>query len=176
MQTNYDVIIIGAGIQGVGIAQALALQGHQVLILEKNPSAGMETSSNSSKLIHGGLRYLETAQFHLVAECLKERALLLKNAPHLVKTVPFYIPVYRHSARSAIWIQLGLWLYQCLAKQFRFRSSKLKPSEYRTFKLKQQNLKAVFQYEDAQTDDNKLTLAVMNSAKRLGAHTLFINV
>lgn len=93
----YDVVIIGAGIQGAGVAQAAAVCGYKTLVIEKYPRAGMGTSCKSSKLIHGGLRYLENGQFSLVKECLLERKRLLKNAPELVKLIPFYIPVYSHS-------------------------------------------------------------------------------
>ena len=94
MQADYDVVIIGAGIHGAGVAQAAAAAGHSVLVLEQYAEPAKGSSSRSSKLIHGGLRYLESGEFHLVKECLQERATLLRNAPHLVKLVPFYIPVY----------------------------------------------------------------------------------
>ena len=83
LNIDYDVIIIGGGIHGVGVAQGMAAAGYSTLVVEQNQWAS-GTSSKSSKLIHGGLRYLETAQFNLVKECLRERAILLKIAPHLV--------------------------------------------------------------------------------------------
>ncbi|HSG92895.1 MAG TPA: FAD-dependent oxidoreductase, partial [Methylotenera sp.] len=97
-ESRYDVVVIGGGIHGVGVAQAAAARGYSVLLLEQRDLASA-TSSQSSKLIHGGLRYLETFQFHLVKECLRERALLLRNAPELVHLVPFYIPVYHSTTR-----------------------------------------------------------------------------
>ena len=93
MQT-FDVLVIGAGIHGAGTAQAAAAAGYSVLVLEKNEIAA-GTSSKSSKLIHGGLRYLESAQFSLVRKSLKERAILCRIAPDLVKLKPFYIPIYK---------------------------------------------------------------------------------
>jgi len=78
----YDVVIIGAGIQGAGVAQAAATDGYKTLVIEKFSQAGLGTSCKSSKLIHGGLRYLESGQFKLVKECLRERKTLLKNAPN----------------------------------------------------------------------------------------------
>ena len=95
----YDVVVVGGGIHGVGVAQAAAASGYSVLVLEQGVLAG-GTSSRSSKLIHGGLRYLEHGQFGLVRECLYERDLLLKLAPELVKLRSFFIPVYRQSKRS----------------------------------------------------------------------------
>src|SRR5674476_1029981 len=98
MAESYDLVIIGGGIHGAGIAQAAAARGLSVMVLEQTGIAS-GTSSRSSKLIHGGLRYLESGQFSLVRECLHERALLLELAPQLVKLKPFYIPVYRDSTR-----------------------------------------------------------------------------
>ena len=98
MSRPYDLIIVGAGIHGVGVAQAASAAGHSVLLLEKHGTA-TGTSSRSSKLIHGGLRYLEQLQFGLVRECLQERELLLELAPELVKIRPFYIPLYEDTRR-----------------------------------------------------------------------------
>ena len=111
---QYDAVIIGAGIHGVGVAQALAHCGVNVCVVEKHGEAGSETSQKSSKLIHGGLRYLETAQFSLVRECLQERKLLCANAPRLVQLKPFYFPVYQGQSRGSIWLRLGLSLYYLL--------------------------------------------------------------
>src|SRR6187402_1911654 len=111
---KYDLVVVGAGIQGAGVAQAAAAAGYTVLVLEQSsPAAG--TSSKSSKLIHGGLRYLETAQFGLVRESLRERALLLKLAPDLVKLKQFHIPVYKDTTRNPLTIRSGLSLYALLS-------------------------------------------------------------
>ena len=93
-----DVVVIGGGIHGAGVAQAAAAAGHQVLVLEKQ-SLAYGTSSRSSKLVHGGLRYLESGQFGLVRESLEERALMLRLAPELVTLRPFFIPVYPETRR-----------------------------------------------------------------------------
>jgi len=164
---HYDIVIIGAGIQGAGVAQATAACGYKTLVLEKFPQAGMGTSCKSSKLIHGGLRYLESGQFKLVKECLLERKRLLKNAPELVKLTPFYIPVYTHSQRPAWLIWIGLLIYSVFSfKPF----SIVKKSEWETLDdLNLKNIKHIFKYYDAQTDDKKLTRAVIDSAKKLGA-------
>jgi glycerol-3-phosphate dehydrogenase len=167
---KYDLVVIGAGIQGAGVAQAAAAAGYTVLVLEQSsPAAG--TSSKSSKLIHGGLRYLESAQFGLVRESLRERALLLKLAPELVKLHPFHIPVYKNAKRSPLTIRAGLSLYSALSgfdTDVRFRS--LPRSQWGTLEgLKQDDLQAVFRYQEAQTDDAALTRAVLHSAMELGA-------
>ncbi len=170
-QVIYDVIIIGAGIQGAGIAQAAAANGWSVLVLEQYQKPAQGTSSKSSKLIHGGLRYLETFQFRLVYECLLERKRLLSNAPSLVRERRFVIPVYRSSTRSAFTVNIGLWLYSILSGDFRAKKFKrLNKKQWHSIaNLKQENLSAVFEYCDAQTDDAKLTVAVISAATRLGS-------
>lgn len=167
---KYDIVVIGAGIQGAGVAQAAAAAGYSVLVVEKTaPAAG--TSSKSSKLIHGGLRYLETAQFGLVRESLRERALLLRLAPEIVKLKPLHIPIYEDSTRSPFIIRSGLTLYALLAsfdKNSLFKQ--LPKQEWSGLSgLRQENLKAVFRYHEAQTDDAALTRAVLQSAVLLGA-------
>ncbi len=164
---EYDITIVGAGIHGAGVAQAAAAAGYKTLVIEQYKQPGLGTSSRSSKLIHGGLRYLETAQIGLVWECLNERHRLLKNAPHLVKLVPFYIPVYKQTRRGPFTIMLGLMLYSVLGgKGF----NKIPRSKWNQLDgLKTDGLKAVFQYWDAQTDDRLLTETVLKSAVQLGA-------
>ena len=168
---DYDVTVIGAGIQGVGVAQAASAAGYRVLILEQYQQPAQGTSSRSSKLIHGGLRYLETAQFSLVRECLNERSRLLKNAPHLVKLVPFYIPVYENSFRKPWQIAVGLALYSL----FSFKPFQRVPKkQWASLNgLQTKGLKAVFKYYDGQTDDAKLTQAVLASAISMGAEVHF---
>lgn len=171
MPTNhYDIVIIGGGIQGVAVAQAAAARGYSVLVLEKTALAA-GTSSRSSKLIHGGLRYLESGQFRLVRESLQERTALLRLAPALVKLRPFYIPIYHQTSRDTFTIRAGLSLYALLAgfgKGAGFRSiPRNKWGELDG--LSTRGLKHVFQYWDAQTDDQALTQAMMHSAALLGA-------
>lgn len=162
-----DVLVIGAGIHGAGVAQAAAAAGYRTLLLEQYAQPAAGSSSRSSKLIHGGLRYLESAQFRLVRECLVERGRLLNNAPHLVTLTPFHIPVYRHTRRRAWQIRLGLSLYALLGgKGFQ----QLPVSAWPALDgLRSDNLAAVFRYYDAQTDDAQLTRAVLASATTLGA-------
>ena len=106
MSGNYDIAIIGGGIHGVGVAQAAAAAGYSVLLIERRALAA-GTSSRSSKLIHGGLRYLESGQFGLVRESLRERELLLRIAPGLVRRVAFHIPIYADTTRRPWTIRAG---------------------------------------------------------------------
>ena len=173
MKENFDVVVVGGGIHGAGVAQASAANGYSVLLLEQNEIAS-GTSRKSSKLIHGGLRYLESGQLALVRECLTERYYLLKNAPHLVEMKPFYLPVYAQTSRRPLQIKLGLSLYSLLAgfrKQTGFHQVK-NQNWNKLDGLSTSDLEFVFQYWDAQTDDLLLTKAVLNSAKEMGAETV----
>ena len=168
--TDYDVVIIGAGINGAGVAQAAAAAGHKVLLLEKTRIAA-GTSCGSSKLIHGGLRYLETYEFHLVRESLHERALLCRIAPDLVQLKDFYVPIFRETRRRPWLLHAGLSLYYALSGFDRdARYSTVPRSQWDSLDgLKTDGLRAVFRYHDAQTDDRLLTQAVVHSAQELGA-------
>lgn len=167
---HFDIVVIGAGIHGAGVAQAAAAGGYSVLVLEQAGIAS-GTSSRSSKLIHGGLRYLETGQFALVHECLRERDLLLKLAPELVWLRPFYIPVYRDTTRRPWQLRLGLGLYAAFVgfgRDSRFSSlGRRRWDELDGLEIG--GLQHVFQYRDAQANDAGLTCAVMHSAQSLGA-------
>lgn len=168
-----DVAIIGGGIQGAGIAQACAAAGYRCTLIEKSHLAA-GTSSQSSKLIHGGLRYLESYQFGLVRHNLLERERLLRLAPDLIQRREFLIPLYPHSKRRPWQLYLGLALYRLLAGENPFRSNYTLPKHEWT-QLRGINLNGlshVFCYEDAQTDDRLLTQAVMYSAESLGAQLL----
>lgn len=170
---DVDVCIIGGGIQGCGVAQAAAAAGHKTVLLEQTALASA-TSSRSSKLIHGGLRYIESAQFILVAKSLAERERLLRNAPDLVNRVPFYIPIYKSTRRRPWQIVSGLSLYAMLGWLHPFACfRKIKQQEWSQLDgLRQEGLQAVYQYWDAQTDDAELTQAVMHSALQLNATLL----
>lgn len=109
----FDALIIGGGIAGAGVARDLALRGASVALFEKGDFAS-GTTSRSSKLIHGGLRYLELWDFGLVRESLRERETLSRLAPHLIRPLPFLIPVYRNSSRRLIKVRIGLKLYDWL--------------------------------------------------------------
>lgn len=166
-EQEWDIIVIGAGIHGAGVAQAAAAHGYSVLLLEQCTSAACATSSKSSKLIHGGLRYLETGQFALVRECLRERRYLLRNAPHLVKLKPFYLPIYRSTTRRPWKITTGMLLYSWFSRRSYHRVQK--KDWILLDGLNTEDLDAVFCYYDAQTDDARLTRAVLQSAVSMGA-------
>ena len=167
---SFDVAVIGGGIHGTGVAQAAAAAGHSVLLLEQT-SVAAGSSSRSSKLIHGGLRYLETGQFGLVRESLRERGLMLRLAPGLVQVQRFYIPVYAHTRRRPWQLRLGLSLYALLSSlRPESRFGTVPRSEWATLDgLDTAGLQAVFWYQDGQTDDRALTRAVRDSALQLGA-------
>ena len=169
MSDDLDVLIIGAGIQGAGVAQAAAAAGYRVRVIEQQAIAA-GTSSRSSKLVHGGLRYLETHQYALVRKTLQERDLLVRIAPELVKLTPFYIPVYSSTRRGSGLIRIGLMLYSLLGglrATSRFRT--VPKAEWQQLDIAQDGLLAVYQFWDAQTDDEALTRAVIHSAQVLGA-------
>jgi glycerol-3-phosphate dehydrogenase len=110
----FDLIIIGAGINGAGIARDAAMRGLNVLVLDKG-DIGSGTSSYSTRLIHGGLRYLEYGEFGLVRESLRERETLLRIAPHLVKPIPILIPIYEGASRGRLTIRAGMLAYDLLS-------------------------------------------------------------
>lgn len=170
MVDPWDMVVVGGGIHGVGVAQAAAAAGHRVLLLEKTGLAS-GTSSRSSKLIHGGLRYLESYELSLVYECLHERELLLSLAPELVELKRFYIPVFEHTRRRPWIIRVGLGLYAVLGGMGpNVQFGTVPRDEWSQLDgLVTDDLEEVFFYFDAQTDDALLTKAVMRSAQSLGA-------
>lgn len=170
LQKDYDMVVVGGGIHGAGVAQAAAAAGYSTLLLEKTDWAA-GTSSKSSKLIHGGLRYLQGGHLRLVWESLRERETLLRIAPHLVNIENFYIPVYRHSQIRAWQLRAGLSVYALLGglhKHSKFATVPQKKWPDFTG-LNTCDLQHLFCYQDAQTDDDALTRAVVASAHNLGA-------
>ncbi len=166
--TQYDLLIIGGGINGAGIARDAAGRGLKVLLVEKDDLAAA-TSSSSSKLIHGGLRYLEQYEFRLVAEALAEREVLLKIAPHLVTPLTFVMP-HVPELRPLWMIRAGLFLYDHLGRRTRLPGSRgvdLSLSPYNSG-LKP-GLTNGFIYSDCRVDDARLVLANALSARELGA-------
>lgn len=167
---DYDAVIIGGGIHGCGAALVFAQAGYRCLLLEKQDWA-WATSSRSSKLLHGGLRYLQTAQFRLVHECLQERERLLSTHPTLTRINWFYLPVYRHNRHAPWELFAGLSLYRLLTGwmnphgRFRIIPKQEWPNLHG---LHTDNLQAVFAYQDGQTDDRLLTCAVKERAVAAG--------
>ena len=171
---SYDLLVVGGGITGCGVARDAALRGLSVALIDKDDYAS-GTSSKSSKLVHGGLRYLESFQFGLVFESLRERAIQRRLNPHLVWPVPFCFPVYDDD-RTPLWkINIGLWLYDALSL---FRSHKLhrRLSVDRTASvlpgIRREGMSGSVHYYDCGTDDARLTLANALGAERAGATVL----
>ncbi len=168
MQSQYDVVVLGAGINGLASAKALAEKGMQVLVLEKNHIAA-GASSHSSRLIHGGLRYLEHYEFALVKEALHDQKYLLDNYSDLVELRPFYLPVYEDSKRPLWLIRFGLWFYTMLARHGQKATRISKEAFLHQFtKIKAQKLRAVFRYYDGKTDDEALTRRIALEAQEAG--------
>ena len=165
-----DVLVVGGGIHGVGVAQAAAASGRSVLLVEERQLAA-GTSSKSSKLIHGGLRYLESRQWSLVRESLAERAILLSIAPHLVVRRDFLLPIYSDALRGRWTMRAGLALYALLAGFQPHTGFGRVPRRRweRLDGLATAGLVEVLRYCDACTDDAALGRAVAASARELGA-------
>lgn len=168
-----DIAVVGGGIHGTGVAQAAAAAGYTVALLEKTALAA-GTSSRSSKLIHGGLRYLEGGHLGLVRECLRERALLLRLAPGLVALEDFLLPVYRHARRRSWQVGVGLGLYALLAGLGEGAAfSRLRATDPGLpADLRREDLLGAWRYQDGRTDDAALTRAVAASARALGANLM----
>jgi glycerol-3-phosphate dehydrogenase len=170
-QQKFDLAVIGGGIQGAATARDAALRGLKVVLVEARDFAGA-TSSRSSKMIHGGLRYLEQYDFRLVHEARRERRLLLKLAPHLAQPVPFLLPIYSGDPYSPSKIRLGLTVYDLMGNLGRKDLHKmLSPAETlrRVPALKSEGLRAGAVYFDSETDDARLTLENILDASNHGA-------
>jgi len=163
----FDLAIIGGGINGAAIARDAVLRGHSVCLCEREDFS-YGTSSRSSKMLHGGMRYLENLHFGLVFESLRERALQLKLAPHLTGSQTFVIPVYEGARRGLRWIRLGIWLYDLLSLGRRLGvAQKLTPEEIltRVPNLKSSKLLGGGLYFDGVMDDARLSLANILDAR-----------
>jgi glycerol-3-phosphate dehydrogenase len=164
-------LIIGGGINGAGIARDLAMRGLRVALVEKGDFAS-GASSASTKLIHGGVRYLERLAFRLVFEACRERRILQSIAPHLVRPLPFFIPVYGDDPRSLLTIRTGMTLYDLLAL---FRNTHphsiltAEAARAREPALRQEGLKGVALYWDCRMDDARLCLENILAARESGA-------
>lgn len=170
-QQVYDLLIVGGGINGAAIANIAAGEGLKVALLEKGDFAS-GTSSKSTKLVHGGLRYLENFEFDLVRESLKERYIQLQNVPHLVKPLPFVVPVYKTDRRPLWMMKLGVFLYDVLSGRHRIGNHRSLNSDEVTQLipgLKSDGLIGGVLYYDAQMDDARLCLENVLSAKAKGA-------
>jgi glycerol-3-phosphate dehydrogenase len=169
---TFDAVVIGGGMAGAGVARDLALRGASVALLEKGDFAS-GTSSKSSKLIHGGLRYLELFDFRLVRESLREKKTLERLAPHLVRPLPFLVPVYRGSKRGLITVRIGMWLYDLLTpgrERERFRVVRAVDALALEPSIQAQDLRgAGYYFDDLLLFPERLCLENALSASRHGA-------
>ena len=172
MDQPFDVLICGGGIYGAWTAYDAALRGLKVALVEQGDWA-CGTSSASSKLIHGGLRYLESLDFKLVKKALRERQMLLKAAPHRVWPLRFGIPVFTDSRLTSLRLKIGLTLYDYLAgtltgsQAHRYFSRRVFAERFPC--LNPASLKNGYTYLDAQTDDARFTLELIDGALSAGA-------
>ncbi|HUI76564.1 MAG TPA: FAD-dependent oxidoreductase [Bryobacteraceae bacterium] len=169
-RTNpWDIIVVGGGATGVGVALDGATRGYDVLLLEQS-DFGKGTSSRSTKLVHGGVRYLEQGNVALVMEALKERGLLAQNAPHLVRNLGFVVPNY--DWWEAPFYGIGLKLYNLLAGKYGFGASRILSQEEtleRLPTLNPQGLRGGVMYFDGQFDDSRLLINLVATAFEQGA-------
>lgn len=169
---TYDLLVIGGGITGAGVARDAASRGMKVLLCEARDFA-IGTSSRSSKLVHGGIRYLENFEFGLVHEALTERTLLLDIAPHMVHPLRFMLPVYKSSRVGLLKMELGMILYDVLSL---FEAPKLhqmffkKGTQDAEPLLRSDDLVGSVVYSDAFMEDDRLVIETLRSAHAIGAH------
>ena len=172
---TYDLIVIGGGINGVAVARDAALRGLKTILIEKGDFGG-GTTSWSSRLVHGGLRYLEYFEFNLVRESLREREILLQTAPHLVKPIQMTIPIYAQGSRSYWEIQAGMVLYDLLSydkslPNHRMLGEKKLQQLFRA--VEPEGCRGAAQYYDAQVEyAERLCLEIVLSAQEAGATLL----
>jgi glycerol-3-phosphate dehydrogenase len=165
----WDIVVVGGGATGIGIALDAASRAYSVLLLEQH-DFGKGTSSRSTKLVHGGVRYLQQGNISLVMEALKERGLLLQNAPHLVHDMEFVVPNYEWWETP--FYGIGMKVYDLLAGKYGFGPSKILSREEvleRIPTLSQDGLRGGVKYHDGQFDDARLLIDIASTAARHGA-------
>lgn len=168
MKTDFDIVVIGGGVNGAGIARDAAGRGYSVCLLEKDDFA-QATSSASTKLIHGGLRYLEHYAFRLVRESLQERATLQRAAPHIIWPLRFVLPHHK-GLRPAWLIRLGLFLYDHLGgKQLVPKSEHVRLDAHPAGQLLKTEFKTGFIYSDCWVEDSRLVILNAMDAEARGA-------
>ena len=170
---HFDLLVIGGGITGAGIARDAALRGLKTALVERQDFAG-GTSSRSARVIHGGVRYIESRQFDVVRQACRERNRFAALAPHLVTAMPFTLPVY-HKWRRYAKVQIGLWLYDLLgAASPKQRRQTLTSRQLTAIEpaLSQTHLVGAMRYHEQVADDARLTLTTLRSAWQQGALAL----
>jgi glycerol-3-phosphate dehydrogenase len=168
---RFDLLVIGGGIHGCGIARDAALRGLRVALIERD-DFGEGTSSRSSKLVHGGLRYLEQMHLRLVRESLRERAILLQIAPHLVRRLPFLLPIYQGARHGKLKVALGLTLYDLLAGRGMLQRHRVLSAQQALAlepRLNPHGLAGAALFHDAQMNDARLVLENALDARAHGA-------
>jgi glycerol-3-phosphate dehydrogenase len=168
---HWDLVIIGGGITGAGILREATNMGLQALLVEQKDFA-WGTSSRSSKLVHGGLRYLKEGRFLLTKMAIEEREHLLKEAPGLVEPLEFLLPVYEHQRPGKRTLKIGLSLYDLMARERKHRFYEKTEFYRRMPYARQQGLKGGFFFYDAQVDDSRLVLRLINESVAAGAGAL----
>lgn len=170
LEDKFDVLVVGGGITGCGVARDAAMRGLKVALVERDDFAS-GTSGRSSRLVHGGIRYLEHGQLHLVRESIRERETLLRIAPHLVQPLAFTWPIYRGARVGRLKLAAGLFIYRLMAGKGSRRSSSLNAAQTldREPSLGNAGLAGGAVYYDARTDDARLTIANAISAEQNGA-------
>jgi glycerol-3-phosphate dehydrogenase len=159
--------IVGGGINGLCVASEALKKGHEVTLFERG-SLMSETSANSSKLLHGGLRYLENFEFRLVRESLKERKYWLNKSSELTHPLRFYLPVYKTSRRPAWMVRVGLYLYDILAGKHaiqKHRKEDIDQFSQQFPQFNKSNLSALYSYSDGQMDDKNLGLMLADELR-----------
>ena len=167
----FDLIIIGGGITGAGICLDASSRGIKTLLIEKNDFAS-GTSSKSTKLIHGGLRYLKSLEFNLVRTVGQERAIAFKNAPHLIIPQKLILPIYKKGSFKKWQLRIALTVYDFLARVQKKEKKKILSSKATLEKepsLKSTNLLGSGMYSEYRTDDSRLTLELIKTSLRFGA-------
>jgi glycerol-3-phosphate dehydrogenase len=168
---RYDLVIVGGGITGAGVLREAVRTGASVLLVERHDYAS-GTSSGSSKLVHGGLRYLQSGQWGLTLESVRERGRLLREAPGLVEAQPFLMPVHRGARPSRALLQMGLFVYDLMAG--RLASRWLSAPEARAAEplLSDETMLGAMRFIDARTDDARLVQRLIEESRRAGAAAL----
>lgn len=171
--SEYDVLVVGGGINGAGVARDAALRGYQVALIEQH-DFGSGSSSRTSKLVHGGVRYLEQGALRLVWEASRERRRLLQLAPHLVRPLPFVFPVFRDSRFGPARLRAGMLLYDLLAAFRNVQPHRMLAAARAgdwSEGLRRDGLRGAARYWDAAMDDARLVLANALAARGAGAQT-----
>ncbi|MDR3417961.1 MAG: glycerol-3-phosphate dehydrogenase/oxidase [Nevskia sp.] len=171
LAARYDIAVIGGGITGAGILHEAARTGVSALLVEQNDFAS-GTSCSSSKLVHGGLRYLKDGQWRLTLESVRERNHLLRTRAGLVERQPFLMPVYRGMKPGRAVMRLGLAAYDVMGGRWRSRSLSARHALQLEPGLRSEGLLGALAYDDARTDDARLVLRLIMEATAAGAHAL----